>query len=436
MMTKNETAFRAAAAVRGPNALDALGANAEELTRAFNEHILHSLAPDRHKKLRPFTPAEAADLLTMPVNTLRRLHWEGRIPDGIGLSQKRTTDEAAAEEVEGGEEEGKGKTPRITRKSYTAQEIIEIRHALAEGSRNPLQYLPGRTGDEPCQVIAFSTFKGGSGKTTSACHLAQRFALKGYRVLLIDMDPQASATTMMGNRRDFDITEDETIYAALRYEERRPMSAVALPTYFPNLDLAASASILQEFETETANALKEDVPEPFFTRLTTAIDSVQHKYDLVFIDCPPQLGFLTMTALSAANGLVIPVIPNMIDVASLKEFLAMAQAYMGRIREEIEETGATFHYDFLRYLLCRYEPQDGPQTQVSSFLRHVFPGQVMVNPFLKSTAIADAGITSDTIYEVAKSQMNRATLARAIESVNLVADELEQVVQQAWRRRT
>ena len=113
----------------------------------------------------------------------------------------------------------------------------------------------------------------------------------------------------------------------------------------------------------------------------------------------------------------------------------MAHAYMGQIREQIEKTGGTFHYDFLRYLLCRFEPQDGPQTQVSSFLRHVFHGHVMLNPFLKSTAIADAGITSDTIYEVAKSQMNRATLARAIESVNLVADELEQVIHQAWGRR-
>ena len=101
---------------------------------------------------------------------------------------------------------------------------------------------------------------------------------------------------------------------------------------------------------------------------------------------------------------------------------------------QIANAGGEFDFDFMRYLLCRYEPTDGPQTQVSAFLRNIFPGRVMTSPFLKSTAIADAGLTSDTIYEIDRAQVNRATLNRALESINLVSAELERELHKAWGR--
>ena len=434
-MTKTETNFPLPNLSFGTDAIQVLGQNADHLAQAFESHMLRNLAPDHNKKLRAFSAAEVAELLGVSPSHLRKLHWEGRIPEGIGLTHQRALpygDEGSVVE-EAMDVDAKGKPLRSLRKSYTGEEILEVRRALAKGARNPLQFLPGRTSTEPCMTIAVSAFKGGSGKTTSACMLAQRFALRGYRVLLIDMDPQASASTIMGLRRDFDLDEGDTIYDALRYKGRRPMSQVAMATYFPNLDLAASGSILQEFETETAEALMKKDPQPFYTRLATALESVKDRYDVIFIDCPPQLGFLTMTALSAANALVMPVIPNMIDVASLKQFLSMASSYLNSIHEATK--GAKkFNFHFVRYLLSRYEASDGPQTQVAAFLRSVLPGLVMTNPILKSTAIADAGITSDTIYEISRSQMNRATLQRALESVNLVADELEQEIHRAWGR--
>lgn len=387
-----------------------LGSDSDRLLGAIDELMLETLAPSREKQLRLFTSGEVAELLNMQPGSLRKLIAEKKIPDA---------------------EHGTG-----TRRLYSGEEILELRKILAKTSRDPRKMLPVRQNNEKLQVLACLTFKGGSGKTTSSVHLAQKFALSGYRVLAIDLDPQASLTTLLGLRPHLDVGDYYTIYDAIRYAfgqdgVQQPMSAVVRKTYFPGLDLAPAGLLLSEYETETPYALQNNEPQPFYTRLKMAIDSVADNYDLVFIDCPPQLGFLTLTAMTAATSLVIPVVPNMIDIASLGQFLTMADSAL----EQISQAGWEFEYDFLRYLLCRYEPTDGPQTQIAAFLRNQFPGRVMVNPFLKSTAIADAGMTSDTIFEVDRSQLNRGTLSRALESVNLVAEELEREIHAVWGRR-
>lgn len=379
--------------------------DARRLTEELTQHVLHNLAPDRTKNLRSFSSPEAAEILGLTQSNLRKMHHDGRIPDVASTDRGH--------------------------KRYSGEDLLKIRKILVETAKNPLLFLPGRQNGEELQVLATATFKGGSGKTTSSIHLAQRFALKGYRVLAIDMDPQASFSTMMGLRPEIDLHESGTIYDALRYgDDRVPLRDVIRKTYFPNLDLAPGGLILSEYETETPMALRNRDYEPFYSRLDTAIQSVEADYDLVFIDCPPQLGFLTMSAMVAATSLIITVIPNMIDVASLAQFMTLATTAM----DEIGKAGHGFDYQFLRYLLCRYEPTDGPQTQMAGFLRSMFPGLVMTNPFLKSTAIADAGMTSDTIFEIDRNQINRATLARALESINLVSDELELEIQRAWGR--
>lgn len=96
--------------------------------------------------------------------------------------------------------------------------------------------------------------------------------------------------------------------------------------------------------------------------------------------------------------------------------------------------GARPTYDWQRYLLTRFEPNDGPQQQVAAFLLTLFGEHVLKNPTLKSTAISDAGLTSQTIYEVDRTQFTRATYDRAVESVDAVNREIEEIMLQAWGR--
>lgn len=383
-----------------------IAANAARLSDALNNHMRNSFQPESRKTLRKFHPAEVSELTGISMSNLRTRHQDGDFPD-----------------VE---------TDSRGRRLYSAVEIGQIRDVMARTGRNGEAYLPGRREGDALQVISIVNFKGGSSKTTTAIHLAQRYALRGYRVLAVDMDPQASLTTMFGFRPEIEFAENGTIYDALRYEDPLPLSQVARKTYFHNLDLAPAGLMLSEYETETAYALQHKIDPPFTQRLAIALDEVEANYDLVIIDCPPQLGFTTMTALLASTGLLITVVPSMLDVASMAQFLEMA----GETVRTLEEATGPIDWAFLKFLIARYEPTDVPQSQMTGFLRSILLDQVLHTPMLKSTAISDAGMTQQTIYEIDPSQVIKKTLDRVMESVNGVADEFERTIQQAWGRET
>jgi chromosome partitioning protein len=274
-------------------------------------------------------------------------------------------------------------------------------------------------------------FKGGSGKTTTAAHLAQFLALKGFRVLAVDLDPQASLTALHGYQPEFDIGPNETLYGAIRYdEERRSLEKIVRSTYFSGLDLVPANLELMEFEHDTPKALVEGEADAFFGRIATALGEVEDRYDVMILDCPPQLGFLTLGALCAATSILITVHPQMLDVMSMCQFLLMASDLLS----VVQEAGADLDYDFIRYVVTRYEPSDGPQTQMVAFMRSLFRERVLTNTMLKSTAISDAGLSKQTLYEVGRENFTRATYDRALESLDAVNTEIEALMLAAWGR--
>lgn len=378
--------------------------NAESLASALEHHMLKSFAPDARKELRLFSAGEAADLLNISASFLRKLHFEDRIPD--------------VHTTPGG------------RRHYSAADLTTIRKMLEQNAKSPGAYLKGRREGDKVQVLSFLNFKGGSGKTTSSIHTAQRLALKGYRVLAVDIDPQASLTTLFGYQPEVDFLHSGSIYDAIRYEDPLPFSQIIQQTYFTGLDLAPGGLILQEFEHETPTALRNNIQPPFYARMAAALQEVEADYDVIIFDCPPQLGYLTMSALCASTGVLITVVPNMLDVASMSQFLQMSADLL----DVVSGAGARMEFDFLRFLINRYEPSDGPQQQVVAFLRQLFGEEVMTNAMLKSTAISDAGLTQQTIYEVERSAFHRNTYDRAVDSLNAVNDEVEALMQKAWGR--
>lgn len=376
----------------------------ERLRKSLDKHMRNVFSPEVRKELRTFSVSEVAALLGVSVSNLRKLHHDGKIPDV--------------------EQDKRGY------RNYSAADLSAIRVALANSGRDPHLFLPGRREGEKLQVLTISTFKGGSGKTTTAVHAAQRLALKGYRVLAIDMDPQGSLTTMMGLTPELEIGSMLTIYDVIKYDEPVTMRDVVQKSYFHGIDIAPAGLMLSEFETETPRYMGQPNVTPFYLRLREAINQVEADYDFVVIDCPPQLGYLTLSSLVAATGLLITIIPNMLDVASLSQYLSMATSVL----RVVANHGLTLNYDFQRYLLCRYEPSDGPQAQMTGFLRFNFGQRLMTETFLKSTAVSDAGLRQMTLYEINRAEVNKNTLERALDSVNQVMDELETIMHRAWGR--
>ena len=337
--------------------------------------------PDAQKGLRQFSLAEVAYYLGVTQSTIKKLHLEGKGPDP--------------------------ETSSSGRRSYSAEQMLELRAYLDKHGRpGKRRYVPHRREGEELHVVSVVNFKGGSGKTTTAAHLAQHLALKGHRVLAIDLDPQASLTALHGIQPELD---------------------------FPNLDIVPASLELQEYEYDTPVALTSSDPHEgrlFFTRISKALDEVDDRYDVVVIDCPPQLGYLTLTALTASSSVIVTVHPQMLDVMSMSQFLLM----LGGIMKTIRDAGANMRLKWFRYLVTRFEPTDGPQKQMVGFLQAMFPNQMLTAPVLKSTAISDAGITKQTLYEVERSQFVRTTYDRAITSLNDVNDEVSELIHKAWGR--
>ncbi|MHC0054664.1 plasmid partitioning protein RepA [Actibacterium sp. D379-3] len=381
-----------------------VGEHARKLSERLQAHREQLFPPNARKELRTFTSGEAADLLGVKDAYLRKLHLDGKGP---------------SPEIRGG-----------GRRFYSPQDIQALRVLLEQGAKVPGTYLPGRREGDHLQVIVVINFKGGSGKTTTAAHLAQKTALDGYRVLAVDLDPQASLSALHGFQPEFDLLDGGTLYDAIRYDDPVPLADIIQKTYFTNLDIVPGNLDLMEFEHETPRALSQRDGTLFFTRVGDALSTVEQNYDLVVIDCPPQLGFLTMSALSAATAVLVTVHPQMLDVMSMCQFLLMTSDLLG----VVSEAGGNMSYDWMRYVVTRYEPGDGPQNQMVSFMRSMFGEYVLNHPVLKSTAISDAGITKQTLYEVEKGQFTRATYERAMESLNNVNGEIEALIQQAWGR--
>src|SRR5690606_17310716 len=237
--------------------------------------------PTAMKTLRSFTSGEAAKLIGVSDGYLRQLSISGEGPQP---------------------EVGPG-----GRRHYSLADVNALRHHLAgQSAAKAKQYIKWRQPGEHLQVIAITNFKGGSGKTTTSAHLAQYFALQGYRTLAIDLDPQASMSALFGYQPELDLTGNDTLYGAIRYDEERvPLSQVIRKTYFDGLDIVPGNLELQEFEHTTpqhlARRAEGSTDDLFFTRVQQAIASVEANYDVVVIDCPPQLGYLTLSALCAAT---------------------------------------------------------------------------------------------------------------------------------------
>jgi chromosome partitioning protein len=376
-----------------------------EISRRLDQLRLERFPPNAKKTLRRFSMAEVAHYLGISPNNLKRLHLEGKGPIPATGS--------------GG------------RRFYTAEQMQELRFYLDKnGKSDAKKYVPHRKPGEKLQVIAVVNFKGGSGKTTTATHLAQHLALTGHRVLAVDLDPQASLSALHGFQPELD--KNPSLYDCIRYDdERKPITDIILPTNFPGLDIIPANLELQEYEYDTPLAMQTSSEgRRFFTRFGKALNEVDDRYDVVVVDCPPQLGYLTLTALTAATSVLITVHPQMLDLMSMSQFLLM----LGNITRTIKRAGADVQMDWLRYLITRYESSDIPQAQMLGFMQSMLAEEILQSPMVKSTAISDAGLTKQSLYEVERSNFTRETYDRAIECMDAVNFEIQGLIHRSWGR--
>lgn len=374
-----------------------------KLELALSNLSMAQFPPDARRSMRKFTSTEVAQLLDVTEAYIRQV--------------------AAKEQ---------GPSPEIAngRRLYTLEQVLELRMALSANGRKKWMN-PRRTGDEQCQIIAVTNFKGGSSKTSTTIHLGHYLALRGYRVLAVDLDPQASLTALHGNLPNFDYRGGDTLYSAIRFEDPIPTRSIIHQTHIAGFDVICAGLELTEFETAVALEMRRAGGTSFLLRVSQALEQVADDYDFILMDSAPSLNFLTLSSLTAATGVVIPVPAHMLDVDSTAKFLELAASYM----QILDEVGTSAQWDFAKFLVTKFEPNDHPQANMSALMRQVFGEDLLLNSVIKSTAVADALTWKQSLYEVQRARFSAPkTYDRAIESINAANAELETLFWKAWGR--
>ncbi|RVP12922.1 plasmid partitioning protein RepA [Sinorhizobium meliloti] len=374
-----------------------------KLEMALNNLSMAQFPPNARRTMRKFTSTEVATLL--------------------GVTEAYIRQVAAKEQ---------GPEPEIAngRRFYTLEQVLELRMALAANGRKKWMN-PRRTGDEQCQIVAVTNFKGGSSKTSTTIHLGHYLALKGYRVLAVDLDPQASLTALHGSLPEFDYRGGDTLFSAIRFDDPVPTKSIIHKTHIVGFEVICAGLELTEFETAVALEMRRSAGTGFLLRVSQALEQVADDYDFVLMDSAPSLNFLTLSSLTAATGVIIPVPAHMLDVDSTAKFLELAGSYM----QILNEVGTAAQWDFAKFLITKFEPNDHPQANMSALMRQVFGEDLLLNSVIKSTAVADALTWKQSLYEVQRSRFSAPkTYDRAIESINAANAELEGLFWKAWGR--
>lgn len=233
--------------------------------------------------------------------------------------------------------------------------------------------MPSQT-SASARVLATVNQKGGVGKTTTAINLAAALALAGYAVLLIDSDPQANTTGGLGFRRQKD-DEDQrlSIYDVLLGSV--PLDEATLPTAIPTLSLVPASRSLIGATIELVSVDRREF------RLREAIAPQRNKYRFILIDCPPSLDLLTLNALVAADGLLVPLQAEYFALEGISELMSTLDRVAAAFNPELGLEGV---------LLTMYDDRTNLSQQVAQNLREFFGEKLFRTTIPRNIRLAEA----------------------------------------------
>ncbi|MBV36125.1 MAG: chromosome partitioning protein [Rickettsiales bacterium] len=323
--------------------------------------------------------------------------------------------------------EADGRLPEPTKDPVSGR---RVGYSLAQVNhmREVFGTLPARSADERALVLAVQSFKGGVGKSTLTCHLAQYFALKGYRVCVIDCDSQASTTSIYGLNPDVDVQEEEdTLYPFFRHGGPATLHYALQATYWPNIALIPANLGLYDAEYEFAARMARDSTF-VLDRLRDGVDTIRDQFDIILMDPPPALGMISLSVLRAADALLVPAPPNNIDFGSTAHFLRMMTATL----EEMSRAGGERDYAFVKILVTKMSDTKSAHQAIHRMMQAVFPHDLVQAVLKDSAEIDNATANLRTVYEITGSATRTPTHRRCRAYLDAVGREVELLIRKTW----
>jgi len=220
------------------------------------------------------------------------------------------------------------------------------------------------------KILGVVNQKGGVGKTTTAINLSASLALEGVKVLLIDCDPQANASSGMGFQRD---DNRHSVYDVLMGDI--PAEQVILPTEIEQLWMLPGSKNLTGANIELAAAGDRAL------RLRRALEPIKDSYDLIVLDCPPALDLLTLNVLSAAEILIVPMQAEYFALEGISELMHTLERVRGAFNPGLEIEGV---------LLTMYDDRTNLAQQVTENLREFFKDKLLKTVIPRNVRLAEA----------------------------------------------
>jgi len=346
-------------------------------------------SPDARKIKRRFKINAAASYVNVSRQAIEKAEKEGRLP--------------AADYID-----SNGVNPRPIRQGYTLEQMDMM--------RDHFQTQPYQTAELSPITLAIPGGKGGCYKTSTAVSFAQWCSLKGYRVLLIDIDQQSHASMYFGYHPELNTTINDTVLPFMLGEED-DLSYCIKSTAWPKLEIIPSHLQMQRLEREIQDA---DIDYPAHAMLQAGIATVSDNYDIIIIDGHPDLGIGTMNMICASDITLIATSTEVNDINSTAQLMGL----IGDIYNPNSQLDTT-HEPLVRVLPTKLGASGSASQQNVNDLMRMWPGMVLINGIRVTDEVGKGQRRMASIYEQADDQRSSpAAWKRATDVFQNTFDEL------------
>lgn len=277
-------------------------------------------------------------------------------------------------------------------------------------------------------TITVANFKGGVAKTTSAVTLAQGLSMRGHKVLVVDLDPQGSATTLFGVLPDAEVDPENT--AMLLFTgQHDDLSYAIRSTYWPGIHLVSAAPLLFGAEFALPARQSRDPGFEFWRVLDRGLDAAREEFDVIIIDTPPSLSYVTINALMAADGVLMPLPPSALDFASSAQFWDLFSDLCNQL---VRSRGQDKHFEFIDVLLSRVESSDAASSVVRQWILEAYGDKVLPIEIPKTAVTATAAAEFGTVFDLPRGSMSAKTFSRARDAYDRMCELIEQQIVAVW----
>lgn len=379
------------------SAIMALGGRVREIMLKLKAQARYSESGGELRgKSRRYSVQDIADALGRPkTSVFRALSQIAKAGDGLVSPQERGY------------------------RDYTLNDLVAVRAHLGMAKHH--------SADQRCAVVNVHNFKGGVGKSTTTAHLGMGLFARGYRTLLIDMDPQASLSTLLGIHPELDLSPAQTLVPFLKGAEPT-MDYAIRATEFDGLSIIPAhlglADVDRILPERQAREIEKGSDWVWSSVLAKGLEPLRDRFDVILIDCPPTMAMLSGIAIQASDALLCPLRPSMLDFASSGQYIQM----LGGLQAETDLLlRGEKRYSWLRFMLSMSEKRQDSR-DMAAIIRATYGNQVMGAEFPKLPAVADAGRLMRTVFDVRASDVSRDHLKRAIAEVETLVDEFEALI--------